>query len=170
MTPPHSFPALSAATALVLLAAVGCEPHTVSERPPMPVGQVDRLVLPTSPQPVNWNQQPGADGLVVQVFFFRDPAPLPVTVKGSVEFLLYEGEPPAEGPHRTAPLHTWRFSGDELPSYLVRAAWGWGYAMRLGWGQKMPETTSATLRARYLPPTGPPTEKTEPVIIPIGPH
>jgi hypothetical protein len=169
MTYPRSLPALVSAIALALLAAVGCKPHNVSERPPPPVTHVDRLVLPTSPQPVNWDQHPGADGLVVQVFGFRVSEPLPVTVKGSMEFLLYEGLPPAEGSHQTPALHTWRFSGDDLPSYLVRAAWGWGYAMRLGWGEKAPKTTSATLRARYVPPTGPVVEA-KPVIIPVGPR
>ncbi len=155
----------------MLAMTVGCPPRakTVGQSPPAAVDHVDRLVLPTSPVPLNWDQNLGADGLAVQVFFFR-PAhgDLPVTVTGTVEFLLYEGLR-TEGDSRAQPIHTWRFTGRELKAYTIRAAWGWGYAMRLGWGDRPPKTTSVTLQARYVPLTGP-SVNAQPIIIPVGPR
>jgi len=162
--------ALPTAVALVA-AAVGCNSRskTPGDRPPAAVDHVDRFAIPTSPHPLNWDAEPGSDGLAVQVFFERrSVGPLPVAVTGTIEFMLYEGALTA-GQEAATPLHTWNFTGAELPGYAVRAAWGWGYAMRLGWGAKRPKTSSVTLLARYIPPTGSPVDA-QPIIIPVGPR
>ena len=170
MTPRSITIALTTVVALVA-AAIGCNGRrkTPGENPPPAVDHVDRLVIPTSPHPLNWDAEPGSDGLAVQVFFSREAtSQLPVAVTGTVEFMLYDGAL-TDGDVQATPLHTWKFTGAELPGYAVKAAWGWGYAMRLGWGVKRPKANSVTLRARYIPPTGPPVPA-QPIIIPVGPH
>ena len=150
-----ALPAAAAAAVVVLATAAGCvqKKNVVTKRPPRPVDQVDRVVLPTQ-DPVDWDGRPGPDGLAVQVYFFlRPPATaLPVTVTGRLELDLYEGEP-ADNTN-PQPLLSWSFSAAELQAYRARAAPGWGYALRLGWGDRPPKASFITLTARYLPPEG----------------
>jgi len=138
-----------------LLAAGGCGPAHVPMRPPPPVDAVGYMLMPTYPIPVNWDGRAGADGLAVQVYLFRPPAgSLPLTVTGTLEFALYEGKPAPEELERIEPLRRWRFAGEARDACRVRSAYGWGYAMRLPWGNEPPATSSVTLTARYVPPEG----------------
>jgi hypothetical protein len=145
--------------ALAAALAGGCGepgPTKVSAEPPRPVEHVDQITLSLSPPtPVNWDDRPGPDGVQVKVYFFRVDQPLPVTVGGTLEFLLYEGRIERGGFEGVEPFRVWRFGPEALPSYLGRGLVGWSYAMRLGWGANPPAARSLTLRARYLPPDGP---------------
>jgi len=158
MTRRRPVPLLPAVAAAVLLAAAsGCAQqgkNVLTKRPPRPVARVDRIVLPTQ-DPVNWDGRPGADGLAVQVYFFRRPpaTALAVTVTGTLHLALYEGPSAGDDP-QAQPLLTWKFTAKELDTCLARAAWGWGYALRLGWGDRPPEASVVTLTARYVPPEG----------------
>ena len=168
-----ALPAAIAAAVVLIATAAGCiqKKNVVTKRPPRPVDQVDRIVLPTQ-DPMNWDGRPGPDGLAVQVYFFlRPPATaLPVTVTGTLHLALYEGQPAADDP-QAQPLLTWKFTAEELKACLARAAPGWGYVLRLGWGDRPPKASFVTLTARYLPPEGrglPVSAK--PTTIPTGPR
>jgi len=121
------------------------------------VAQIDKIELWMTPgTPVNWDDQPGPDGFQVQVRFYRLPpsAPLPLTVQGTVEFLMFD-ESVAEPEIRTLkPARTWSFSGPTLQECLARSIVGWGYAMRLPW-ETPPAARIVTLAAVYHPPQGP---------------
>ena len=87
---------------------------------------------------MNWDGVPGADGLEVRLHLFQYSRQLPVTVKGSLEFLLYEGVVRPGEFAKARLYHTWRFGGQALQAHLGRSAVGWGYAMRLDWTDRPP--------------------------------
>jgi len=160
--------------ALVAAAALcGCNTQggvqKVSSTPPAPIDAADAIRTLCSHRPVDWDGQPGPDGLMVLVLFFRQGQDLPVTVRGAMEFALYEGAVSAEQIARVAPARTWSFQGAQLRGCLARTVWGWGYSVRLGWGQTAPKTSSVTLLIKHVPPDGP-TIYAEPLLIPLGPR
>lgn len=142
--------------AVVALALIGCDaaPKTVGATPPAPVAVADEMLLRASSPAVNWDDDPGPDGLMVRVDLFRHPGALPVMVKGTLEFILYEGVVASGALSRAKPFRTWRFAGKELEPFRSRSMVGWGYVIRLAWGQQRPGTSSVTLWARYLSPGG----------------
>jgi len=155
-----------------LLCLCGCG-HSgrvrVQNSPPRPVADVDAVGLRlTPPSPVNWDDRPGADGLQVQVNFFRLDEDLSVTVKGARELTLFEGNLKANQLAGARVLQTWRFNAADLSTFCGKSAFGWGYAMRLPWGASPPSGSNATLIAKYISPTGR-TIAAEPIVVPLGP-
>ena len=165
---------LVAVSATLLASAVaGCQAPgrlTVHNWPPRPVDRVDEIVLRlTPPAPVNWDEKPGADGLQVQINFFQIDQPLSVTVKGSLDLALYEGRVLPEDIAAAKPIHTWPFSGVQLAGLAGKSAVGWGYAIRLPWGDSPPAGATATLIARYRSADGN-VKAAQPLYVPLGPQ
>jgi len=135
----------------------GCPsgPQQVSKRPPPPVADVEGIVPLTPPAATNWDGRPGADGLQVSVLLFRPGEGLPVTVRGALECVVYEGIIRGDQLTDARPWRSWRFGPDDLRQRVVRTAYGWGYAVILPWGPTGPGTSSVTLVVRYHPPEGP---------------
>ncbi len=142
----------------MLLSAGGCENGTgvrVSRTPPAPVEEIDQIVLRlTPPTPVNWDDDPAADGLQVQVHFFQVDRPLSVTVKGSLEFVLYAGRLTASQAAEAQPWQIWTLNRVSLAGHAGRSLVGWGYAIPLSWQPRKPRMPVATLIARYHSPSG----------------
>ena len=157
---------------IVFASLAGCNTsgqRKVSPNPPPPVDEIDRIFLQTSPNAINWDGKPGPDGLEVYVHLFRYSKGLPVTVRGSLEFVLYEGVIGVKDLASAKPFRSWRFNGKELNSHRIRIMTGWGYAMRLGWGQAAPTASAVTLLVRYISPKGR-SVCSDPIAIPIGPR
>jgi len=163
--------AVIAAATLILAGGCGSGGRLrVQDRPPRPVEEIDVIGLRmTPPAPVNWDERPGADGLQVQVNFFRQDEDLSVTVTGCLELALYEGKLRPEQIASSRPMRTWRFDGVELSTYCGKSAFGWGYAMRLPWGGHLPAGANATLGSRYTSPRGR-VVAGRPIIVPLGPR
>jgi hypothetical protein len=157
--------------AVLASSVAGCQDPgrvKVQNWPPRTVANIDMIWLRlTPPAPVNWDDKPGSDGLQVQVNFFQIDEQLSVTVKGSLEFALYEGYVRPENLAAARPVHTWPFSGVQLASFCGKSAAGWGYAMRLPWGDKPPAGSIATLIARYTSPDGN-VKVSDPLYPPLG--
>ena len=157
---------------IVFASLAGCNtngPKKVSSAPPQPVDEIDRIFLQVSPNAVNWDGKPGPDGLEVCVHMFRLSQPLPVTVRGTLRFTIYEGVISEKDLASAKPFRSRLFSGEELKAHRVRLMMGWGYAMRLGWGRNKPTTSSVTLAIEYLPQKGN-SVHANPIAIPIGPR
>lgn len=141
----------------------------VSADPPRPVDEVDEITVSLSPPtPVNWDDKPGPDGLHVRVYFFRIAQPLPVTVAGTLEFLLYAGKIKGGGTD-ARPLRVWTFTPNDLRNHLGRGIVGWGYGMRLPWTDSPPAAPSLTLLARYRPAGGQ-ARSSAPIHVAMGPR
>jgi len=156
---------------LLLVAAVlaGCGParRGVSATPPKPVDRVDAIDLwAVPPAAINWDDMPGPDGIQVNVFLYQADRAEPVLIKGTVEFIMYEGRRPREGLETTTPFRTWKYTEQELATREIRGPAGWGYAAQLGWGKDVPKSSVVTLAVRYLPPKGPPVTSA-PIVMPI---
>jgi len=134
----------------VLAAATpGCpQPNAMPPQTP----EVDRIGLLALPTALNWDGRPGPDGVQTIVHLFRPPAPQPVLVSGTLEFLLFEGRVSREELTGAKPFHVWPFTAAQLEPYVRRSVFGWGYALRLPWGPRAPQSSSITLAARYTPP------------------
>ena len=153
----------------VLGMALGCGPSRrgVSRTPPRLVDHADAIELwAMPPAAINWDEVPGPDGVRVSVYLYLAEQAQPVLVKGSLEFMMYEGRRPHEGPETVQPFRTWQFTEQELLTHQMRGPAGWGYAAQLGWGRDVPKSAVITLLARYLPPAGPPVASS-PIVIPI---
>jgi len=145
-------------TVLLLAAACGCaqDATKVGSTPPAPVAEVDSVSLWVRPGALNWDDRPGPDGVQTQVYFFRtDPGhTLPLTVSGTVEFSLYEGNVRGTDLAKARPWRTWKFTARELSGFLSRGWAGWCYSITLPWGAKAPESETVTLVAKYISPDG----------------
>jgi len=139
--------------AVLCAATAGCPgpegKAVVSSRPPRPVAVVDVIYIDALPVAMNWDEKPGPDGLEAQVHFYRMDQPLPVTVSGTLELLLFEGKVSAAAAQANRPFHTWSFTTRELAGTLRKDLAGWGYAMRLAWGSPAPAAGMVTLIGRY---------------------
>ena len=166
----RSFAALVALSAVALF---GCEDQTgaLSRTPPAPVDFADKIELTASPWAVNWDGSPGADGVRVRVNLYRVRGTKVklVTVKGALEFSLYEGVVGSDATSKAKPFRTWRFAGKDLEQFLARGIAGWGYTVQLAWGQPGPATSSVTLAVRHVPPRGQPMAARA-VSITVRPH
>ena len=145
------------------LAAAGCMVPTdkkdvkvVGETPPSPVDHADVIFVRTAQGVLRLDDRPGPDGIAVQVhFYLHDPSkPLPVTVSGKLELLLFEGRVSGVDLRTIKPFYTWVFSGPRLMDLAVKAREGWGYSFRLRWGPRPPSGKIVTLVARYEAPDG----------------
>ncbi len=136
----------------------GCPPgqQTVGPAPPAPVDAVDSVNLWVRPTAMNWDDRPGPDGVQVQVYFFRRDAEhkLPLTVSGSVDMILYEGNVKRSEMSAAKPFHTWRFSPAQMKGFLSRGMAGWCYTLTLPWGATAPQADTVTLTAKYTAPAG----------------
>lgn len=153
----RSLAALAVLSAAGLLGCNG-QANTLGERPPQPVDFADEIALRTTPSPVNLDDNPGVDGLVVRVELYRvrgTEVDL-VTIKGALEFSLYEGVVGSATRGEMKAFRTWRYAGKELERFLARGIAGWGYTVPLSWGRPGPATSSVTLTGRYVPPRGRP--------------
>ena len=172
MIPPR---ATDIAMLLAAVVLVGCQPagDPLGATPPAPVGPgaVAVVNLRASPSAMNWDNQPGLDGVVVRVDCFkRGPNnELPVMVPGALEFTLYEGVIAREKLIQASPLRKWRFSGKQLEPFRARSMVGWGYSIPLGWGDRRPGTSAVTLAARYIALSGA-TIEADPAVIAVGRH
>jgi hypothetical protein len=147
----------------------GCGParRGVSQTPPKPVTRVDAIDLwAVPPAAINWDDMPGPDGIQVNVFLYQADRAEPVLIKGTVEFIMYEGRRPREGLETTRPFRTWKYTEQELATREIRGPAGWGYAAQLGWGNDVPKSAVVTLMVRYVPPQGP-SVSSMPIVIPI---
>lgn len=160
------------ACVLAATAASGCTGAgevRVPSRPPRPVEDVDEIIVQlTPPTAVNWDNLPGPDGLQAQIHFFRLDEDLAVTIAGTLEMALYEGRAGPREIEREPPLHVWKYEGDGLRRRLAKTLVGWGYGVRLGWGDRCPKSGSVTLLARYHSPSGG-TKTSETIHVPLGP-
>jgi hypothetical protein len=156
---------------LVLTAAVlgGCGSmrRGVSQTPPEPVDRVDAINLwAVPPAAINWDDVPGPDGIQVNVFLYQADRAEPVLIKGTLEFVIFEGRRPREGLEGDTPFRTWTYTEQELATQEMRGPAGWGYMAQLGWGKDVPQSAVVSLFVRYVPPKGAPVASS-PIIIPI---
>ncbi len=137
---------------LVSLAAVGCGPAGLHPDAPRPVARIDAIELRAMPTAVNWDDDPGPDGLRAEVYCYRVDQPEPMPIEGVLEFVLYEGRLRRSELAAAEPILIWRFTDRELSQMLVRRMGLWGYAVQLGWGDRVPQSASVTLVARHRSP------------------
>ena len=119
--------------------------------PPAPVKREDQITLLALPAALNWDNEPGPDGVQTIVHLFRRAPAQPVLATGKLEFLLYEGRISQDELPHAEPFHIWPFTAADLEPYMGRSKAGWGYALRLPWGPRAPRSGSITLVARYTP-------------------
>lgn len=157
-------------TACLVAAAVvvsGCPPP---DAPPPQVVRVDQITLLALPTALNWDNRPGPDGVQTIIHLFQQGPREPVLASGTLEFLLYEGRVSREELAAAKPFHIWPFTASEIEPYLGRSKAGWGYALRLPWGPKVPQSGSVTLAVRYTPlGAGGPTLYSAPTVIAMKP-
>jgi len=151
--------------AVVLAAALGgCNlPTKPSATPPPTVDEVNAISVLSPPNASDWDGRGGPDGLSVSVHLWRGDRELPVTVRGRLEFVLYEGVLHAADLPDAKPLQRWSFPGASLPRHLGKSIAGWGYAFRLPFS-RMPATSAVTLMTRYVSPAGRTVSAREPAV------
>jgi hypothetical protein len=161
------FAANIAAAALLALLAAGCEEPNVSAGGPVePVVQVDKIDLWAAPYALEMDNRPGPDGVLLNVNFYQVAQPKAVPVRGTLEFLLYDGGLTAGQLLGRVPVDSWSFEGDQLESQAQRTYVGYGYRFPLQWAQR-PTRDIVTVVARYTQSDGR-TVLSDPVSIPIG--
>jgi hypothetical protein len=153
-----------AAGLVLALAVAGCtgpwfgkSTRSPSLTPPKPVDRVDAIDLwAVPPAAVNWDDDPAPDGIIAQIFLYQADQPEPVLVKGTLNFLLFEGRVPRAGLATAKPQRIWSYGPTELATRQIRGLVGWGYTAQLGWGRPAPASPAVTFAVRYDPVAGPP--------------
>ena len=153
---------------LLAAASGGCvAPNAPTATPPQAVDEVDAISVLSQPTASDWDGRGGPDGLSVSVHLWQSGRDLPVTARGRLEFVLYEGVIHAGDLPAAKPFERWTFPGPSLPRHLGRSIAGWGYAFRLPWSRP-PTTSAVTLTARYVSPKGRPVPAQQPTVIAVG--
>lgn len=150
-----------------LVAVAGCPP--MGPPAPMGVSHVDKIMLMSSPAPINWDSRPGPDGLQARVILFQIDQDLPVLLAaGTLEFLLFSDRVSDEDILTGKPVLKWAFPADRLAEHRTHGRIGWEYKFRLPWAGKPPKCLTATLIARYASPDGEPIYS-KPIVIGMKP-
>ena len=126
-------------------------------RPPPPTVDVQGFTLSSSPTALNWDEDPAPDGVITRVQFFQlgpNDQVRSVPVKGTLEFLLYEGRVAQADLAKVTPSNVWTYQANDLPTYLGKQMGMWAYQMQLDWRTRPPKSTVVTLIARWQPPNG----------------
>lgn len=119
------------------------------------VSRIHAVTLHAMPTAINWDGEPGPDGVRAGVYLFRRDRDASLMVaEGTVEFVLYDGLFRAEELDGQPVFRRWRFPADLLPAYRVRSIVGPGYRVQLGWGAAGPTSSSLTLVARHVAADG----------------
>lgn len=148
--------AAPAAATMVLLSVLvaGCGAPAPTAGPvrqtPPPVERVDVVQLWALPTAVNFDDEKAADGVQAQVYLFLADQPMPVTVSGKLELVLYDGTVAPDDLAAAKPLHVWSFEGQTLQPRAHYTVYGWCYTFGdLLWGKDHPTHPTVTLTARY---------------------
>jgi hypothetical protein len=117
-------------------------------------GGVVVVNLQAMPTAINWDNNPGSDGLRCRVYLFGpDPHhPESMSAEGDLDFLIYEGAISHDEIATSQAVYEWHFSRAALQAQQVRSIAGMGYAFSLPWGDKVPTSPTITLVARYTAP------------------
>jgi hypothetical protein len=157
-----------AALLAVALAAAGCNINNGRGGSARVVDQADHVELWANPPvAINWDQDPAPDGVRVSVLLYQTSAAAPVLIKGTLEFLMFDGRIPDGSLASAKPLQTWSFTEQELATRQVATMVGWGYDVQLGWGRNVPAASAVTVIVRYKSPKGP-VISSAPTIIAVG--
>lgn len=135
-----------------------------------PAPQIDAIQLMSMHSAINLDDRPGADGIQLSVFLFRQDQPLALRLeRGTLELVLYDGRVAATQLASAQPARIWRYSAANLRSIENRSAIGVGYRTTLDWSDARPQSSVVTLAARILRP-GKPALYAKPAHIPVGPR
>jgi hypothetical protein len=132
------------------------------------VAKADTVMLLSLPAAINLDNEPGPDGLRVQVYFFQKDLASPVTVTGTVDFMMFDGKVTGSEIDTVKPLRVWSLAPASLATCLVRSTVGWSYAADLKWEADKPAGKTVSLTARYSPPDGGQPLYASPVVIAVG--
>ena len=112
-----------------------------------------QLNLISAPVALDFDGQPGPDGISVKVYANSATEPKPVPIRaGTLELLLFDG--PFRQQYTPPVLKTFRFTAGELRAHESRASIGTGYAFALAWGANLPTQHTMSVAARYTGPNG----------------
>jgi len=156
---PVSF-VLSMALAVVVCVSLilpGCGSTSASGEQVSAGNRIVSMSLQTAPNALNWDGEPGPDGVRARLFLFAggqsDAAQLQ---RGSVDFLLFEGRVAESQIAGTPPYHLWSFTASEFAASAGQGLIGWCYEPTLAWGKHVPRTNTITLVVRINQPGLPP--------------
>lgn len=122
-----------------------------------PSPSIDKVELAAIPTVLNLDDQPGADGVQVQLRLWRAEQPLAALLeRGVVEFVMYDGKVPPAQLHAAKPHQVWSYSAQQLKAFSRRTLTGAAYSLALTWGDRSPQSSTLTLTARILRPDAAP--------------
>jgi hypothetical protein len=109
-----------------------------------------------SPNSLDLDDKPGADGFVVTIYASSHAEARGTRIKsGTIEILMFDGMAHYQDGTPKEPSRTWTFTAKQLESYARNSAIGMGYQFALRWEQAVPRQDRITVIARLLPPQGP---------------
>ena len=116
---------------------------------------VDNINLHTSPSAMNWDNQPGTDGIEARIYFFRVDTSQAISLNaGTLEFVMYPGRVPAEQLSEATPIRTWRFTARDMQRRRNKTVIGWAHQFRLSFDDQRPNASAVTVTARLMRPNG----------------
>jgi hypothetical protein len=138
-----------AAAGVALCLLLGCGTPGAGKGPtPQGGGPITELHLFSSPVGLNFDDQPGVDGISVKVFASSGTQPKGVGIaEGVLEFVLHDGifRVDAELP----PVRkVWRYPSGDLAPHEFQGAIGIGYELALIWGADVPQSRLVSVSAR----------------------
>ena len=141
---------------LAAAAAAGCN-DARNTQGVLTVDRVDSVELRTDITALNWDSQPGPDGVRAMIRFWKvdNDVPSAVAVKGTLAFDLYLGVVGGDSLAAQTPFQTWTFPADQLARVRTTDLGLTCYPIVLAWGRHVPTADRVTLVAKYVPLSGP---------------
>lgn len=143
------FPFFCLLAGCLLLLPIGCI-TSVGTPPRSGIVQVNLI---TAPVALDFDGQPGPDGISVRVYAntATDAKPVPIH-EGTLELLLFDG--PFRQQYTPPVLKNFRFTAEELRQHKSEVNIGTAYDFALPWGENLPTQRTMSIAARYTSPAG----------------
>ncbi len=120
------------------------------------------------PTAINFDTDPAPDGVRAQVFCYKNGQDQPVTITGTLQFIMFDGTLKKSATAGYPPLKTWSYDGRQLKPQLTTYR-VWGYNFDLLWDKSnQPKSGFVTLVAAYKVPGSAKEIFSDPVTIPVG--
>ncbi|MSU60845.1 MAG: hypothetical protein EXS31_00365 [Pedosphaera sp.] len=118
-------------------------------------GGIGALHLFGAPLALDFDDKPGSDGFAVTIYASNGTQARGLQIRtGTMEVLMFDGTPHAQGSTAPEPSRTWTFTAKQLDAYAHKYAIGIGYRLTLSWAETLPTRDRITVLARYTSPKG----------------
>jgi len=141
-------PLLVAIWLLASIVLAGCAQH------PQPISRVDAITVIPSSVAMRDPKQRGPSGLLVGVEFYNFGMGGSMPVRGDIVIAVFPGHLKSEAIQADDAFAGWAFQAEDVQDRLDLSRTGWGYFLKLPWGDRTLQGAKYTVVVQHRSPLG----------------